>query len=553
MLLTDKVSQFATDSNTVHAWVNGPASGVGSSVSTSAGLVRTPAKLIADNQANFDQITAQVDRVKTVDLAASSGASLVGFQQEGTEAVPTTVQSKLRELVSVGDYGDTDGIGTITINVPSQFATIQDAFNWLANKTIASGTTVTIQVADGTYTLTSGINANHPQGSQIRLVGNETTPDNCIITVSAAPTFDALIVSNGNTLGYLNGFRFTLASKAGRANNNAAVLANNGATIICGPKVKTNNWYYGIAARNGSFVSCDYAVVDNAGDVGIWAFVGSTVYCRYASSSNANDNANGYGYGFQAEYGSAMDCSNASASGCSIAGIASLSNSNLRAISATSSSNTGSGFLARDNGTIENHSSTANSNTRYGEERITGGVIHGSGVTLSTNTLGATSGFAYFDNSASLGGRIAVNGTGRIDNNGAAGWFFNTSGGPQLEVSHTASTSSWPLLTGSSTDAPRIVAQGGAANLDFAVQAKGTGSVYLGTHRANYVRINPAATGAPPSIYPEGEANLDLILGSKGTGVVRFGTWTANADVAVNGYITIKDAAGNTRKLATIA
>lgn len=35
--------------------------------------------------------------------------------------------------------------------------------------------------------------------------------------------------------------------------------------------------------------------------------------------------------------------------------------------------------------------------------------------------------------------------------------------------------------------------------------------------------------------------------------LVRFGTWTSNADAPVNGYITVKDYAGNTRKLATIA
>lgn len=36
-------------------------------------------------------------------------------------------------------------------------------------------------------------------------------------------------------------------------------------------------------------------------------------------------------------------------------------------------------------------------------------------------------------------------------------------------------------------------------------------------------------------------------------GNVQFGTWTSSGAVSVNGYITIKDAAGNTRKLATIA
>lgn len=39
------------------------------------------------------------------DLAASSGSSLVGFLQAGTGAVATTVQTKLRESVSVKDFG----------------------------------------------------------------------------------------------------------------------------------------------------------------------------------------------------------------------------------------------------------------------------------------------------------------------------------------------------------------------------------------------------------------------------------------------------------------
>lgn len=405
------------------------------------------------------------------------GTDDVIYQPAGTGAVARTAQDKMQESVSAADYG-----GGITLNVPSDYATIQAAFSYIAGKTIAAGTTVTIKVADGTYTLTNGINANHPQGSQIRLIGNETTPDNCVITVSGAPTFDALVVGNGNTLGYLNGFRFTLPSKAGLANNFTAILAYNGATLICGPKVKTNNWYYGIAARNGSFISCDYAEVNNAGDVGIWAYVGSTIYCRNALSTNASDSANGFGFGFQAEYGSAMDCSSASASGCYVAGIASLSNSNLRAIAAITNTNTGSGFLARDNGTIENHGSTADNNTRYGEERITGGVIHGGGVTLSGNTLGSSSGFAYLDNSSAFGARIAANGPFRIDNNGADPTFFNSSGGLQFEVFDTPSSNSWLQISGSSASIPRLQSAGNAANVDLALIPKGTGQLRWGAH-----------------------------------------------------------------------
>ena len=45
------------------------------------------------------------ESAKTVDLAASSGSSLLGHLPAGTGAVPTTVQEKLRESVSVKDFG----------------------------------------------------------------------------------------------------------------------------------------------------------------------------------------------------------------------------------------------------------------------------------------------------------------------------------------------------------------------------------------------------------------------------------------------------------------
>ena len=47
--------------------------------------------------------------------------------------------------------------------------------------------------------------------------------------------------------------------------------------------------------------------------------------------------------------------------------------------------------------------------------------------------------------------------------------------------------------------------------------------------------------------------NANLIARGAGTGLFGFGTWASNADAAVNGYVTIVDAAGNSRKLATIA
>lgn len=60
----------------------------------------------------FNGATWQASDITTANLAAPGGSTLVGLQQEGTGAVKRTVQSKLREFVSVKDFGALgDGTG----------------------------------------------------------------------------------------------------------------------------------------------------------------------------------------------------------------------------------------------------------------------------------------------------------------------------------------------------------------------------------------------------------------------------------------------------------
>ena len=70
----------------------------------------------------------------------------------------------------------------------------------------------------------------------------------------------------------------------------------------------------------------------------------------------------------------------------------------------------------------------------------------------------------------------------------------------------------------------------------------------------NYVSIQGADTGGIPEISAGGsDTNLDLRLTPKGTGKVRFGTRSAIGAETVTGYITIKDAAGTSRKIAVVS
>lgn len=99
MSLTNKVAQFDIDSDLVNAWVNGPATGVGSTITTDSGEVSTPAKLIADKSAEIDLAAYNMPLLNT-----SSGSSLIGYMPAGTGAVATTVRAKLRESVSRAEY-----------------------------------------------------------------------------------------------------------------------------------------------------------------------------------------------------------------------------------------------------------------------------------------------------------------------------------------------------------------------------------------------------------------------------------------------------------------
>ena len=79
----------------------------------------------------------------------------------------------------------------------------------------------------------------------------------------------------------------------------------------------------------------------------------------------------------------------------------------------------------------------------------------------------------------------------------------------------------------------------------------GTGS---GTAPANYVSVVGTQTGGVPAVTAGGsDTDVDLLLGGQGAGLVKFGTHSNVTTETLSGFITIKDSAGNTRKIGVVS
>ncbi len=149
------------------------------------------------------------------------------------------------------------------------------------------------------------------------------------------------------------------------------------------------------------------------------------------------------------------------------------------------------------------------------------------------------------------------------------GLYTNSFSQLQFAVGHIASAVNYLLAQGSGTGLnPALIAQGSDANISVTIASKGSGNVgictgtgavgsFFVTHTAsgvNWVQTTGSTTGNAVSMTAGGsDTNIDFLLGGKGTGVLRFGTHSAIAAETVTGYITIKDSAGNTRKLAVLS
>jgi len=147
----------------------------------------------------------QVDAVTLARLAQSDGSSLIGFLQNGTGAIATTVQAKLRESVSVKDFG---AVG-----------------NGIANDTTALQAAVTYAVSNGKalyipsgtylYSSLTGLDQNN-----ITIYGDGSS--NTVLKFTGT----GVALETGTNAGFRQGINLSGFTVEGNANTSNIVHAN---------------------------------------------------------------------------------------------------------------------------------------------------------------------------------------------------------------------------------------------------------------------------------------------------------------------------------------
>lgn len=149
---------------------------------------------------------------------------------------------------------------------------------------------------------------------------------------------------------------------------------------------------------------------------------------------------------------------------------------------------------------------------------------------------------ATLDKSHIVNNRFSDNATAAIELNAATGNIVAMNSGDYL-LDYNGNL----LLSAATGGTMYLLGAAGSENVRISA---GGGTIINSIELAGGSNGNSSA----PKVGVQGSStDIDLRLVPKGAGAVRFGTWTTNGDAAVNGYITVKDSGGTTRKLATIA
>lgn len=288
---------------------------------------------------------------------------------------------------------DVTGLGT----AGAPWATPHRAMEYLSQYAIKQGVTVTVSVADGTYTFTTPLNLNHPNGSQIFINGGTTTgarPTTSLTGGNAVGNTGATLAANDtllnayyNTKWQFNGCHGLVCDSGGNVSVNTVLIRGNAAGGYSGVISGNYNGVNSLASSGGINLGSTVAV-HNFGDHNIVAARGGSIEAGSVTSTNAGVN------GIHCTTGGTIDAPSAVSANCGNGGFLVSSGGAMFSTSATAQYNSGVGFGTFNGGSIDATSSNANNNAGGGVYANIGGAITFISGTATANSIGVNADFS---------------------------------------------------------------------------------------------------------------------------------------------------------------
>ena len=490
----------------------------------------------------------------TSDLTAASGSSLIGYLAAGSGASPTDVRTKLRESVSVTDFGAVgDGVTDDVVAVQAAIdalpavggalhfpATTLARYNVSSKPTTGAKRIVFVYHGPAEFTNT----ANYPNGTNIFGFYQAGTETSFQETRIIGDTVDQTAIAGSKVNGQKVFHQFGDAATTGGRHAVYGLLLQNAVTS----GANTDRNYIGIQGQcitstgdggtnitsgaKGAYFGISSIVNANSGATNLFNITGAEINTRCLTGSSvfyksviqlvAKDEIQGDTY----------DTVLAISKGGS--GTVGLKTGILFGNMNGSHPVSTSGTLIATTG-----SSTVATGIDFTTYAFTDAVLKAPLLVLRSNALQLSG----VNTGVELGSLISAN-TPSLD-------FHSSGNNIDFDSRIVASGGTTSIGAGILT----YIAQVHTFNTSAAGVVGNQFRIGHNPGAVNYVQVIGALTASTsPQVMAEGpDTDIDLRLTPKGVGNVRFGVFTSSADAPIDGYITIKDFAGNVRKLATIA
>jgi hypothetical protein len=318
---------------------------------------------------------------------------------------------------------DTTGNGTSG----TPWLTVAKAMSYLAPFAISSSATVTIQLADGTYSITSAIDLSHAFGSRILLTGTNTYTKSMTSCTCSGGTGNWSIVMTLNNVTNIAVNDYVVVTGCSGGTNPGRAEGCHKVTGVAGSTITVKSLNLDSSGPTGNVISSSVTVLksiisSSAGALSLTnskfqnienlALVGASISTGTGLSlSNSkctigpNLGINTFNIGIDAVFSSTIVVtgSTTAISGCNNVGYLSEAGSNVSAWYIVVSGCV-IGFWSLQGGIMDAEQSRSTGNTTSyqagfnGYIRISGYVTGGGNVTFANPTVNTISGLAYIEN-----------------------------------------------------------------------------------------------------------------------------------------------------------